>query len=398
MNLPRTSLRSVCIAAALTMAMAGTCFAEGIGIEPPYTDFDPHSTLVGQTLAARIWDDLQARKDAVIPASIGAWHWWRVPTGGPGSAGYGSSSQPGTYYYYLNLDPWWNTGDRFIQSVGLHAELRFREQNAFRGSMDSVVWPFEMYAWASTPVGVFKAGQLRRKFGLDWDGSFYGNVAYYDGFKLNADIGISWEHTFWLKPKFSISSSAQFFFREDGISPGLIGADSESTSVFRLQNNAVVRVVPTWWFSPTSSLALGFSGSVGQVKAQDASFSDHAFSAWGVDLTYTRGKFKAYAEVLQSNGALTPAHYVSGGMSSRVTDFIVGTSYVTGPVTWRVAYSAGYDHHPGGRQYMFVPGVTIALTKNIDLYLEYVYWRVTAAGVAGSTFENGFQTALNWRF
>ena len=399
MNLPRTSLRILFIAAALASAVPSSLIhAEGIGIEPPYSDFNSPSTLAGQSLAARIWDDLQANKDAVIPATIGAWHWWRIPTGGPGSSGYGSSSLPGTYYYYLMLDPWMKTNHRFIQSIGFHTELRIREENAFRGSNDSVIWPFEMYAWASTSVGVFKVGQIRRKFGLDWDGSFYGNVAYYDGFKLNADIGVSWVRTFWIKPQFSVETHAQFFFREDGITPGLVGADSESTSAFRLQNNAVFRVVPTWWFSPTSSLALGLSGSIGQVKSQDAAFSNHAFSARGVDLTYTRNRFKAYAEVLQRNGALTPTRYVSGGMSSRITDLIVGMSYVTGPVTWRVAYSAGYDHNPGGRQHMFVPGVTIAITKNIDLYLEYVKWSVTAARASAVTFENGIQTAINWRF
>lgn len=398
MNLPRTSLRLIVIAAALAAGTSSHVFAEGIGIDPPYTDLDPHSTLAGKTYAARVWDELQKQKNAMLPVTLGAWHWWRTPTGGPGSDGYGSSSLPGTYYYYLMLDPWWKTSHNTIQSVGFHTELRFREKGSFRGSTDALVWPFEMYAWASTSVGVFKAGQLRRKFGIEWDGSFYGNTAYYDGFNLNADIGVSWERTFWIKPQFSVEAHAQFFFREDGITPGLVGADSESTSVFRLQNNAVFRVVPTWWFSPTSSLALGLSGSIGQVKAQSAGYSDHAFSAWGVDLTYTRGKFKAYAEVLQRNGALTPTRYVSGGMSSQVTDFIVGTSYITGPVTWRVAYSAGFDRHPGGHQHMFVPGVTIAVTKNIDLYFEYVYWRVAASGVPGVTFENGFQTALNWRF
>lgn len=398
MNLPRTSLRSISIAAALSTAAWSNCFAEGIGIDPPYTDFHTPSTLAGQSYAARVWDELQKQKNAALPVTLGAWHWWRVPTGGPGSDGYGSSSLPGTYYYYLMLDPSWQTGHKTIQSVGFHAELRFREKNAFRGSTDALVWPFEMYAWASTSVGVFKAGQIRRKFGIEWDGSFYGNTAYYDGFNLNADVGVSWERTFWIKPQFSVEAHAQFFFREDGITPGLVGADSESTSVFRLQNNAVFRFVPTWWFSPTSSLALGLSGSIGQVKAQSVGYSDHAFSAWGVDLTYTRDKFKIYAEVLQRNGALTPVRYVSGGMSSQTTDFIIGTSYITGPVTWRVAYSAGFDRHPGGRQHMFVPGVTIAITKNIDLYLEYVCWRVAASGANAVTFENGFQTALNWRF
>lgn len=398
MNLPRSSLRLVFIAAALAACAPSPASAEGIGIEPPYTDFHAPSTLAGQTYAARVWDDLQKRKDALLPITLGAWHWWRIPTGGPDSDGYGSSSLPGTYYYYLMLDPWWETGQEAIQRVGLHTELRFREKNAFRGSNDALVWPFEMYAWASTSIGVFKAGQIRRKFGIEWDGSFYGNVAYYDGFKLNADIGVSWEHTFWIKPKFSVEAHAQFFFREDGITPGLIGADTESTSVFRLQNNAIFRVVPTWWFSPTSSLALGLSASVGHVKAQDAAYSDHAFSVWGVDLTYTRGQFKAYTEFLQRNGAVNPVRYVSGGMSSQTTDVIVGLSYITGPVTWRATYSAGFDRHPGGRQHMFVPGATIAITKNLDLYLEYVYWRAGASGASAVTFENGFQAALNWRF
>lgn len=399
MNLPRTSsLRSLFTAAALAAFTPPPASAEGIGIEPPYTDFHVPSTLAGQSYAARIWDDLQRRKDALLPITLGAWHWWRIPTGGPGSDGYGSSSLPGTYYYYLMLDPWWETGHEAIQRVGLHTELRSREENAFRGSNDALVWLFEMYAWASTPVGVFKAGQIRRKFGIDWDGSFYGNVAYYDGFKLNSDIGVSWERTFWIKPKFSIDAHAQFFLREDGISSGLVGADSESTSVFRLQNNAVFRIVPTWWFSPTSSLALGLSASIGQMKARNAALSDHAFSAWGVDLTYTRGRFKAYVEVLQRNGAVNPVRYVSGGMSSQTTDFIVGLSYITGPVTWRAAYSAGFDQNPGGHQQMYVPGATIAITKNIDLYLEYVFWRVAATGASAVTFENGFQVALNWRF
>jgi hypothetical protein len=398
MKPPRSSLRSFVIAAALAAASVSVVHAEGIGVDPPYTDYDSYSLLLGRSLAARVWDDMQARKNAALPVTLGAWHWWRIPTGGPGAGGYGSPSLPGTYYYYLQIDPFWTTGGKFVQSVGLHADLRLREKNAFRSSLNSTFWPFEMYAWASTTAGVFKVGQMRRKFGLEWDGSFYGNVLYYDGFKLNSDIGVSWERTFWIKPKFSLESHAQFFFREDGISSGLTGADTESTTAFRLQNQAIVRVVPTWWFSPTSSLALGFSGSVGQVKALSAGYHDHALTVWGIDLTYTSGKFKTFAEVLQRNGAINPVRYVSGGMSTRTTDFIVGASYITGPVTWRVAYSAGYDSHPGGKQFMFVPGVTIAMTKNIDLYLEYVKWSVQASGSSAMTYENGFQAAINWRF
>lgn len=393
----RISLRHAAVLFVLGMSSVDLR-AEGLGIEPPYTNDSIGSTLLGRTLAARVWDDLQAKKNALIPATVGAWHWWRLPTGGPGNGGYGSDTLPGTFYYYLMLDPMWNTGREAISSFGLHAELRFRDDGAFRPWMKTHVWPYETYAWMNTKVGLFKIGQIQRKFGLAWDGSFYGNTAYYDGLKLNADLGVAWERTFWVGRRFSVESSAQFFLREDGISNALIGAGSESTSTFELQNNAVLRVVPTWWFNEKSSLALGLSGSLGQVKSNSSFYPDHSFAAWGVDLTYTRDRFKVFGEVLQTHGALTPWRYASGSMSSRVTNVLAGMSYTTGPLTWRVAWSAGYDHAPSGRQQMFVPGVTLALTKNADLYIEYVKWTVRPSWGAPTTFENGLQIALNWRF
>lgn len=404
MNLLSTSLRTVLIVFTLS-ALNTHSPAEGLYNEKPLQPETEEihavqaSTLAGGTLAAKIWDDLQARKNAVgIPITLGAWHWWRVPTGGPGYAGYGTSTAPGTFYYYLSLDPNLNTGHSFFQTIGIHSEMRFREEKWTRSSVDSIFWPYETYGYITTPIGVFKAGQIRRRMGLDWDGSFYGNTAFYDGLKLNADVGVSWERTFWVKPQFSIETHAQYFFREDGINGALLGGDSESTTALRLQNNAILRAVPTWWFSPTSNIALGLTGSLGQIEAQNPFFNDHTFSAWGIDLTYTCGNFKTYGEVLQSHGALNPVRYVSGGLSDRTTNYLVGMSYVTGPFTWRVNYSAGFDRNPNGHQHMFVPGVTLALTKNIDLYLEYVKWTVTSATSSAVTYENGIQAAVNWRF
>lgn len=389
-----SSLRVFLLLALFLHLLPGTVVrAQSLGIQPPYVSDIPQTTLAGGTLIERIWQDLQEQKNALLPVSLGGWHWWRVRAGDPAVAGFGSHS-----YFYFLVDPVWQTGGRFWQSTGLHSDLRLQSPGTYRGAAASSFWSFETYAWASTPLGVFKAGQIRRRLGLDWDGSFFGQMAYYDGLKLNADLGVSWERAFVMDAGLSIEAVAQFFFREDGISGSVPGGDSETNSLLRLQNTGVLRVVPTWWFGKTSCLALGLTSALGQVKAQAPGFEDHLWSAWGADLTFTRGRFKAFAEVLQTRGALTPLRHVSGGMSSRITNVLAGFSYTTGPVSWRATWSAGFDHAPSGHQQMLVPGVTIAITPDVDLYLEYVRWDVSPRGGPTVSNENGFQFALNWRF
>ena len=159
----------------------------------------------------------------------------------------------------------------------------------------------------------------------------------------------------------------------------------------------MVRVIPTWKLSDDSSIALGLAGSVGQIDSKIAAFDD-TYTAWAADLTYTKGNFKIFGEVAQSHGTINPMRYVSGGPSDRITDYLVGASYKTGPVTWRANYSVGNDDNPDGKQELFLPGVTIALTPNVDLYAEYVKWTVDPANGPKVDYEDGYQLILNWRF
>ncbi len=344
------------------------------------------------------FDELKAQKDAAaIPITLGAWHWFRFGGDGPGTDGYGIPGLRGTYYWTIDLDPKFKVDGAFVQEVGLHAQLRLREQGTFRPFIEDEIWPWETYAYAKTTAGTFKAGQIWKRFGLDWDGVFYGNVAYFDGFKLDPDLGVSWEHSFKQSDSFKVDTIAQFFIHEDGINGSLVGSDAESSSILREENTAVVRVVPTWKLSDDSTIALGLSGSIGQIDSTIAAFDD-TYTAWAADLTYTKGNFKIFGEVAQSNGTINPMRYVSGGPSDRITDYLVGASYKTGPVTWRANYSVGYDDNPDGKQELFLPGVTIALTPNVDLYAEYVKWTVDPANGPKVDYEDGYQLILNWRF
>lgn len=352
------------------------------------------STVFGTTW----FDELKAKKDAAgIPITLGAWHWFRFGDDGPGSNGYGIPGLRGTYYWTVELDPKLKLDGPFFKEVGIHSQIRLREEGTFRPFIDDEVWPWEVYGYAKTTAGTFKAGQIWKRFGLDWDGVFYGNVAYFDGFKLDPDLGVSWEHTFKQSDNFKVDAIAQFFIHEDGINGSLAGADAESTSALREENTAVLRVVPTWTLADGSSIALGLSGSVGQIDSSIGAFDD-TYWAWAADVTYTKGNFKIFGEVTQGHGVINPVRYVSGGPSDKITDYLVGASYKTGPVTWRANYSVGYDDNPDGKQELFLPGATIALTPNVDLYLEYVKWTVDPDNAPKADYEDGYQVILNWRF
>ena len=382
------------------------CFPIGLIHDPVGADSLP-SVLFPDSFPESLYDSLQAmKKDYRVPIRAEAWHWQHQDTGGPIGSGYGIPTIRGTYFWSLKADPEmdWNP-DGFIKKVGMHSELRLREQDSYRSFMTEHAWFWELYAWADTPVGRVKAGQIWRRFGLDWDGSFFGNVMFYDGFKLNPDYGLSWENTWTGSSDFKVESFAQFFIHEDGINGTLAGFDSESVVGSSQKNTGIVRLVPTWTLSDDATLALGLSGLTGGLVNNpiQVPVPNQVLGAWSVDLTYTKSRWKVFGEVLQSYGVRNPVRFVSGGPSNRTTDVLAGIHYKLGPATYRVTYSAGFDDNPYGWQQMWVPGVTIALTKNIDFYAEWVRWDVYNNAQAAATgghrpIENGVSFVINWRY
>ena len=94
-----------------------------------------------------------------------------------------------------------------------------------------------------------------------------------------------------------------------------------------------------------------------------------------------------------------PSNYVSFGPNNRTTDGLVGFNWTKGPVTYRFCYSLGLYANPTGTQHLFVPGVTVALTRNSEFYLEYARQEVRHSGTESfTTLENGIQLLLHWHF
>ncbi len=392
------------------LASANQVFFPTSCLEGP-TDFAVTSDAQAQvlfpdSLPESLYDSLQKLKQQYhVPISVEAWHWQHANNGGPLGSGYGIPTIRGTYFWSIKVDPEmdWDP-DGFIRKVGVHTELRLREQDKFRSFFTGNVWFWELYAWVDTPAGRVKAGQIWRRFGLDWDGSFFGNVAYFDGLKLNPDYGLSWENSWTAGDDFKVDSFAQFFIHEDGINGTLPGADSESLAGSSQRNTGVVRLIPNWVLWDDSSIALGLSGLTGEIvnNPMHVTVPHQVLGAWAVDLTYTKSRWKIFGEVLQAYGVRNPERFASGGPSNRTTDLLTGIHYKVGPATLRANYSAGFDENPYGWQQMWVPGVTIALTKNVDFYADWVRWDVydnSAVATAGGhrEIEDGFSFVVNWR-
>jgi len=358
----------------------------------------PSHTLLGDTEIGRFYDDLAAEKSEIVPLTIGAWHWFNWDLTGADDGGYGIDALPGTYFYYAQFSPEMELENETFEAVGAHVEFRIRDASKFRAFFRNQWWFYEAYGWVDTPAGRFKAGKLLNQFGLPWDNTFWGNTPYFDGFKLDPDWGVSWERSATDEP-FSVGSAVQFFLRDDGVNGSITGGDLESAPLAHERDTGIVRVVPTWRFDDSSTLAVGWSGLVGRADyaIQDPQ-SDDTIVATAVDVKYSKGPYNVFGEAVYTHGVRNPARFVSGGPSKNIWAFLAGGDYTIDFCTLRAVYSVGFDDDPGGWEQLFVPGATLAVTENIDLYLEYVLWEVQAYGSSKSTFQNGFQFIINWRF
>ncbi len=333
-----------------------------------------------------------------FPVTGGAWHWFHQSLIGRGG-GYGIPGIRDTYFWYLYGDPVYDLGDG--RKVGGHAELRLRETDSFRSFIDDQVWFWEAYGYIEhEELGKLKAGQVFKQFGLFWDGVFFGNAPYFDGMKLDADYGLSWEKTTEVDDCFSVASFVQFFFHEDQSNGSFPGGDAESVVDYTERNTGVVRLVPTWKRSDGSVIEFGLSGLVGEIDSRTPTLRDQTVFAYAVDVTYTKGPWKLFAEGAQTFGIINPRRYVSGGPSNRITNVLAGVHYTRGPITYRCSYSNSIDDNPRAIQNMVLAGMTVAVTKSIDFYLEYVSERVDGADDPSRNgyFFHGLEWVVNWRF
>jgi hypothetical protein len=365
------------------------------------------STIFRGDPVSNAYDDAQKwKKDEGVPISVGAWHWWHMNRNTPHDLHYGTPELGGTYYWYVKFDPELEGG---ATRMGAHVDLRLRDgDESFRPFFKSRVWLWEAYVWADICDMRAKAGKIWRRFGLDGAGSWYGNIPYFDGWKLDPDWGASLEGTTdvsqWTGHGIKAPWFLQVFGYEDRVNGSIgsdeAGADAESDPKSRERWSVNGRIVPTWEMGDNGKLELGLSWQAGQIDSHNGVYDDHTVTAGAVDLTWSRGPWKVFGESMHSVGARNPVNYVTGGPSDRSRDWLVGAAYKWQFATFRATVSHGNYTGPSGKQLMYLLGVTMAVTKNVDFYVEWVRWDAAATGVTGgrSYVDDSINFVLNWNF
>jgi len=96
-------------------------------------------------------------------------------------------------------------------------EVRLR-QTPLRTFSPSNVWLQQAYVDVATSEGLhWQAGLLYERIGVEWDDSWFGNVGYLDGLKLNPDLGVSNAGDLPVAPTVRLRWEAQYFLQEDGL-------------------------------------------------------------------------------------------------------------------------------------------------------------------------------------
>lgn len=302
------------------------------------------------------------------------------------------------YAYYLKLDKDWH-------GLGAHTEIRMRDgghtspgaNNAYlRGFFTSNIWFQEIYAyWQPRRWFGIKAGKMYRRVGLFWDDSFFGNLQYFDGQKLNPDYGleVAGEKSF-RGGLFTLAYSAQYFINSDGINGSLIAGrtvgtapmggnvdaihlyspspeaelDSAGNRMTQVKNVIDARVAgvvqPRPWLSAELA-ASGLWGTVRRSSAVDMIDDQATYAQVAVDGTVHVGPLLAYAEYLRQFGpALRDADYLLVGAraSWRRLSVRFNTSYVE------------YHLGPNVQEYILQPGATYTIGGGLAALVEYDEW------------------------
>jgi hypothetical protein len=409
MRPPSLLLQAVCYLLcgfASLPAEADPAAAPGTPAEPAPTgtSFGDYDTVDGYLLGRdnpidSTYESFEAWKKAhYLPITIGAQNWFNLDRSEHVYGhGYGVPGERGTYYYFLDFDPSYALAPgNFVHEFGLHFEGRIRDGGEkLRAYYNDILWTYETYLYAKTDLGTFKVGQIVQEFCLPWDNSWWEGVSYFDGYRFTPADGFDWDNSWKVADKVTIDTAAQYYQRSDHVSGALVDASAE-TSGLRERNTVMLRAVPTWKINDDLKLALGTGAFVRSLDGgEDLGVSNHQ-KAYDADATFTYQNFDVWAQYIDSYGVLTPTRYVSGGPSNRQNSISTGVRYQYGPVIAHVDYSEEFDHDPSGHEWIFDPGLSIQLTKNLDLYAEYVRWDVINRKGDTSIFADGFELAFVW--
>lgn len=297
------------------------------------------------------------------------------------------------YAFVLNLD-----AARADGRYGLHVQTRARDTK-LRPFFTSTVWFQEAYAWGKTPVGEVHVGKVYRKVGIFWDDSFFGNVQYFNGLKLNPDFGAELVGSKSASDRFSFDYSLQYFVVDDRVNGSLDGREVASDPNADQRNTVTARLVPTWKLGGgKGSVALGLSGLYGRIDRLEG--PDFPLSQGAADLTLAWGPSISYVEVLEQRGERDDAaHPLSRLGYDDSTYLLAGTRWQLGHrVNARVNYSRVRYKGARATETELLPGLVFTLDPSASVIVEYDHWKTDPDHGEASFIDKSWSLVLHYSF
>ncbi len=273
-----------------------------------------------------------------------------------------------TEIYYANL-----VIDGHYDNFGIHFEPRFRDSK-LRPFFESNFWVQELYmSWKPCPdsEGVLKVGKVYSQFGRFWDGVFYGNIPYFDGLKLDPDLGLSWENRVKVGDATTVQYSAQFFDRDGETNGSLQGRDT--LSIAKERDVWVGRVAPTFAVGDSTSVTVGASAMHGEADLVGPA-SNSNFTRVNGEAAFTTGPFTVFGDFTHQNGNHVVDFPVPGADSDDIDYLMSGLAWTCKDWTFRYNYSSGDYQDEDIKEELHMPGVVWQFHPHLSLWLEYVYW------------------------
>jgi len=295
------------------------------------------------------------------------------------------------YAAYFLLDVPWD-------AFRFHFEPRFRNTK-LRPFFESNVWVQEVYLeWKPSGADgpALKAGKLYSRFGRFWDGSFFGNVPYLDGLKLDPDYGVSLEGTQPLAGDVSHEYALQYFTVDGSTNGSLQDRDTLSIDGARQRRSTVARWAPRLALGEASSVAAGASGQVFQADFPSGA-EDDTVTRWGGDVELVHRDWTAFGELARQRGRSVLDFPLPGQSSDDVEYAWAGIEKRCGPLSVRYNFSSGKYRDQDVRETIHQPGLVYDLDEHVRLYLEFDYWDRSEPG-AGGVVDRSLNFVLNVNF
>ncbi|NUQ73749.1 MAG: hypothetical protein HUU21_09355 [Polyangiaceae bacterium] len=331
----------------------------------------------------------------------GAYFWYYQPLSTTADV---SPSDSNIELYLASLD-----FEGRLDDFGLVLNPRFRDSEA-REFFTSNVWIEQAYAFYEKPSITVKLGKVYHQFSRLSDNTFYGNIPYFDGFKLDALYGLSLEGDFETESGFGLGYYGQYFLIDGGTNGSLRNRDTVwvEDDVHR-NHTAVLRLEPAFRFNQLASLRFGLAGEHTYVDfTPRTGLEPQSVFRVAADLSFAYGPVRAFGEYMGQFGktvtdypyprkpaTTTPAE--PGRSSGRNHYVMAGAEAQIWRITGRYSFSMVKYNDLDVTELLHLPGATVTLHDNVSLIVEYAYWRRLDPDKA-ATLDNSLNITVHARF